>query len=167
MEEELEEGEILEAIDHAVTMAEQLKEDAFEHLNSAKSLCERYPDQCKGRAVEIDAAEKMLRGHFYSEVTSEERRAVLKAMAGELSGSGHWVSRHPFCSKTLSTTILLTCYQYTCANGHPFTIGGGGMPIEQARCPQCNAPIGGRNHVAVEGVRQAEELERELAGLTI
>lgn len=116
MAEELEEGEILEAIDHAVAMAEQLKEDAFEHLNSAKSLCERYPGQCKDRAVEIDAAEKMLRGHFYSEVTSEERRAVLKAMAGELSGSGHWVSQHPFCSMTLFTSILLTCYQYTSVN---------------------------------------------------
>lgn len=39
--------------------------------------------------------------------------------------------------------------------------------MEEARCPQCNSRIGGQDHVAVEGVRHAEELESELAGLTI
>lgn len=103
MDDDLEEGEISEAIDHAITMAAQLKEDALEHLTTAKLLCELYPSQCRGRAAEVDSAEKMLRGHFYSEVTNEERRAVLKAMAGELLGTGHWVScqaslhKQPLC----------------------------------------------------------------------
>lgn len=62
---------------------------------------------------------------------------------------------------------MLTCSQYTCANGHPFTIGECGMPMEEARCPQCNALIGGTEHQAVEGVRHAADLENELAGLTL
>jgi len=109
MDDDLEEGEISEAIGHAVAMAEQLKDDAFEHLSKAQVLCERYPGQCKGRAAEIDGAENMLRGHFYTEVTNEERRAVLKAMAGEFSGSGHWVSQDTalFMHDTRSKTFIL------------------------------------------------------------
>jgi hypothetical protein len=33
------------------------------------------------------------------------------------------------------------------------------MPMEQARCPECGAPIGGQNHTAVEGVSRAREME--------
>ena len=34
------------------------------------------------------------------------------------------------------------------------------MPMELARCPECNAPIGGQNHAAVDGVTRAEDIER-------
>ncbi|KAF3002120.1 hypothetical protein E8E15_000645 [Penicillium rubens] len=40
-----------------------------------------------------------------------------------------------------------------------FAIGECGMPMEQARCPECGSPIGGRNHAAVEGVSRAEQME--------
>jgi len=40
-------------------------------------------------------------------------KEVMSAMAREFRGSGHW---------------------YTCVNGHPFTVGECGMPMEQARC---------------------------------
>ncbi|RWA12938.1 hypothetical protein EKO27_g2167 [Xylaria grammica] len=88
---------------------------------------------------EIEAAEKMLRDAiFYTEVSAEEMRAVYQAMAREFSGTGHW---------------------YNCVNGHPFTIGECGMPMEQARCPECGASVGGQNHSAVEGVRRAHDIE--------
>lgn len=35
------------------------------------------------------------------------------------------------------------------------------MPMEEARCPQCDAPIGGHNHTSVDGVRSAADLEAE------
>jgi hypothetical protein len=41
------------------------------------------------------------------------------------------------------------------------------MPMERARCPQCDASIGGQNHTAVEGVTRAVDLEEQLGGLTI
>ncbi|KAJ4410034.1 hypothetical protein N0V85_004010 [Neurospora sp. IMI 360204] len=41
-----------------------------------------------------------------------------------------------------------------------FAIGECGMPMELARCPECNAPIGGQNHMAVGGVTRAENFER-------
>ena len=34
------------------------------------------------------------------------------------------------------------------------------MPMEQARCPECGAPIGGQNHTAVAGVSRAREMEQ-------
>ncbi|KAL9588835.1 MAG: hypothetical protein Q9203_002352, partial [Teloschistes exilis] len=41
-----------------------------------------------------------------------------------------------------------------------FAIGECGMPMEEARCPECGAPVGGRGHRAVEGVTRAVEMER-------
>lgn len=83
---------------------------------------------------------------FFAPVTTEERRAVLAAMAGELRGTGHW---------------------YCCENGHPFTVGECGMPVEETACPQCGRPAGGRGHVNAEGVRRAEDLEGELRDLRL
>ncbi len=55
-------------------------------------------------------------------VRDEEWKQVMAAMATEFTGSGHW---------------------YTCANGNAFTVAECGMPLEEARCPQFVAPIGG------------------------
>eukprot|EP00966_Prymnesium_polylepis_P239747 5544122-Prymnesium_polylepis.3 len=41
---------------------------------------------------------------------------------------------------------------YKCPNGHPYSVGNCTMPMQLARCPACNAPIGGQNHSAVAGV---------------
>ncbi|KAE8283229.1 E3 ubiquitin-protein ligase rnf213-alpha [Larimichthys crocea] len=40
---------------------------------------------------------------------------------------------------------------YKCPNGHPCTIGECGQPMQQSRCLDCNAVIGGHNHQAVQG----------------
>ena len=91
---------------------------------------------------QIAEVEKMLHeSTFYMPVSSEERQAVVQAMATEMRGTGHW---------------------YHCENGHPFTIGECGMPMEVARCPECAAPVGGQNHTSVAGNRRAEDLENYL-----
>lgn len=41
------------------------------------------------------------------------------------------------------------------------------MPMEQARCPQCGATIGGQNHRAVEGVAHARDIEQQFGQLTV
>ncbi|KAJ5578691.1 uncharacterized protein N7459_007655 [Penicillium hispanicum] len=78
----------------------------------------------------------------YETVTPEELKSIKTAMVSGRGGiathAGHW---------------------YNCVNGHPFAIGECGMPMEQARCPECGSPIGGRNHAAVEGVSRAEQME--------
>ncbi|KAJ4312020.1 hypothetical protein N0V94_007664 [Neodidymelliopsis sp. IMI 364377] len=40
-----------------------------------------------------------------------------------------------------------------------FAIGECGMPMQLARCPECGAAVGGRNHEAVAGVTRAENME--------
>ncbi|KAI1757927.1 hypothetical protein F4782DRAFT_475735 [Xylaria castorea] len=117
---------------------EKLKDQATAHVTAARELLTQYPST-RILMAEVDAAEKMLRDAvFYTDVSPAEMRAVYQAMAGEFSGTGHW---------------------YTCANGHPFTVGECGMPMEQARCPECGAPVGGAHHRAAEGVRHADEIE--------
>ena len=59
-------------------------------------------------------------------------------MAREFSGMGHW---------------------YTCENGHPFTDDECGTPMQMARCLECGAAVGGRNHAPAEGVRRADDIE--------
>ncbi|KAF4541309.1 Nf-x1 finger and helicase domain protein [Lasiodiplodia theobromae] len=124
---------------------EQLREEALAHVATARKICAAHPGTTGGLLDEVDAVGKMLRGDtFFSVVTSEERRAVLAAMATEFRGTGHW---------------------YYCQNGHPFTVGECGMPMQLARCPQCGAAAGGANHQPAEGVSRAEDLERELRDL--
>lgn len=125
----------------------QLLETARGHLQLGHKICDKHPNQTAGMRNEVTDVEKMLRDStFYMPVSSEERTAVYKAMALDFRGTGHW---------------------YYCENGHPFTIGECGMPMETSQCPQCGSPVGGRNHQAVDGTRRATDLEREFGGLGI
>ncbi|KAJ5087674.1 hypothetical protein N7456_011290 [Penicillium angulare] len=92
-----------------------------------------------------EAVEEMARlyeGPRYEKITFEELQSIKTAMVSGREGMathcGHW---------------------YNCANGHPFAIGECGMPMEQATCPECGAPIGGQDHRAVEGVSRARYME--------
>jgi hypothetical protein len=125
----------------------QLLDKAREHLQLAHDICNEYPGQTAGMRNEVEEVEKMLRDStFYMPVSNEEKAAVYAAMAQSFSGTGHW---------------------YYCENGHPFTIGGCGMPMERSRCPQCDSPIGGQNHEAVGGVTRAADLEQQFGRLGI
>ncbi|CAG9977265.1 unnamed protein product [Clonostachys byssicola] len=119
------------------------KEKGMDHIRLARDILESHPSTAP-LLQEVESAEFALKGHEYRQVTTDELREVYIALSGDLRGTGHW---------------------YTCENGHPFTIGECGMPMEQARCPECNAPIGGQNHQAVDGVRRAEEIERLTRGV--
>ncbi|KAH7409766.1 hypothetical protein DE146DRAFT_774768 [Phaeosphaeria sp. MPI-PUGE-AT-0046c] len=77
-------------------------------------------------------------------LASSEMGMVVRAMAKEFRGTGHW---------------------YRCANGHPFTIGECGMPMELARCPECGSSVGGQSHRPTEGVTRAEDIEERLRGI--
>ncbi|OJD33889.1 nf-x1 finger and helicase domain protein [Diplodia corticola] len=126
----------------ANTNDQSLRDQSLSHIAAARTLAAAHPGTTAGLASELDAVERMLRdATFFTVVTSEERRAVLAAMQAEFRGTGHW---------------------YYCANGHPFTVGECGLPMQLAVCPQCGEAAGGRGHRPAEGVRRAEDLEREL-----
>ncbi|EGO55979.1 hypothetical protein NEUTE1DRAFT_68071 [Neurospora tetrasperma FGSC 2508] len=129
---------------------DQLKEEEEEDrvdtakklLGDALVLCDNIPNTESEREA-IEGTLRLFTTEWYEEVTPEELAAIKTAMVSGSGGiathSGHW---------------------YNCANGHPFAIGECGMPMELARCPECNAPIGGQGHVAVSGVTRAENIER-------
>lgn len=127
-----------------------LRTEAQEHLDKVKALHARHPAQIKTLAPDVEVTEKTLADQvFYSAVSDEEMRAAVKAMQTEFLSTGHW---------------------YRCVNGHPFTVGECGMPMAQTRCPECGAPVGGRDHVVAEGVQRADDLgaiERGIGGLDI
>ncbi|KAL1644160.1 hypothetical protein SLS58_004440 [Diplodia intermedia] len=133
----------------AAMQSQHLRTSALAHLATARAITAAHPGSTGGLSTETDAVERMLQESsttFFAVVTSDERRAVLAAMAAEFSGTGHW---------------------YYCANGHPFTVGECGAPMQLAACPQCGAPAGGRGHVPAEGVTRAVDLEGELGGLRL
>ncbi|KFA55661.1 hypothetical protein S40293_05294 [Stachybotrys chartarum IBT 40293] len=113
------------------------------HIDMARALLDQYPSTAVLRD-EVDAIQNMIKDGTYEPVTVEEIRAVYAAMAREFLGTGHW---------------------YTCENGHPFTIGECGMPMQQARCPECRAPVGGQGHIPVDGVTRARNIEELGRGL--
>ncbi|KAN0083757.1 hypothetical protein V8E54_002845 [Elaphomyces granulatus] len=123
------------------------REKGHNAITNARRICATHSSQTRGLVPEIDATEKMLRGTtFYSTVSTEERMVVITAMSKEFTGTGHW---------------------YYCQNGHPFTIGECGMPMQLARCPECQAPVGGRNHEITSGVRHANDIEGKLENMRI
>ncbi|KAL8993845.1 MAG: hypothetical protein Q9169_006042 [Polycauliona sp. 2 TL-2023] len=118
-----------------------LVDRAHDQLQLARYICNAHPGQTAGMLAEVSEAEKMLRDvMFYAPVTNAEKAAVYAAMAQSFQGTGHW---------------------YYCANGHPFTVGECGMPMETARCPQCGAIVGGTHHESAVGVTRAVDMEAE------
>lgn len=108
-------------------------------LHLARTICNGHPGQTAGMLSEVSEAEKMLRDStFYAPVTNVEKAAVYAAMAQSFQGTGHW---------------------YYCVNGHPFTVGECGAPMETAKCPQCGAIVGGTHHQPATGVTRAADLE--------
>jgi hypothetical protein len=80
------------------------------HLQLVHKICDEYPGQIAGMRNEVEDVERMLRDStFYMLVSNEEKATVYAAMAYDFRGTGHW---------------------YYCENGHPFTIGECGMPME-------------------------------------
>ncbi|KAK0664544.1 putative zinc-finger and helicase domain-containing protein [Cercophora samala] len=110
-------------------------------LGEALELCGTFPDG-KNYRPQLEETARLFDTTWYEEVTPEEIEAIKQAMVsgpwGINTHSGHW---------------------YHCENGHPFTIGECGMPMELAICPECGASIGGTNHTAVAGVTRATNME--------
>ncbi|KAJ5422986.1 hypothetical protein N7445_011094 [Penicillium cf. griseofulvum] len=110
-------------------------------LAAALKLCDGLKN-CSELQDQVQEMFRLYEGPRYETVTLEELQSIKTAMVSGRGGiathSGHW---------------------YNCVNGHPFAIGECGMPMQQARCPECGAAIGGQNHTAVAGVSRAREME--------
>ncbi|KAF8599524.1 hypothetical protein BDV93DRAFT_526047 [Ceratobasidium sp. AG-I] len=81
-------------------------------------------------------------GTWYSEVTNEERAAIMKAM---MEGSGR------------ESGLSHTGHFYQCPNGHPYAIGECGGAMQASTCPECGARIGGGSHQITAGNTHATD----------
>ncbi|QRV86467.1 hypothetical protein RhiJN_14485 [Ceratobasidium sp. AG-Ba] len=71
-----------------------------------------------------DETKKSIRlGTWYATVTDEEKMSIVKAFG--FYHVGHF---------------------YRCPNGHPYVITECGGAMQESRCPECRAPIGGGSH---------------------
>jgi len=73
---------------------------------------------------------------FYEPVSLEERMVIVKAL--NFAHAGHY---------------------YNCPNGHTFVITECGGAMEVARCPECNATIGGTSHRLEQSNSRSLEFE--------
>ncbi|KAJ8106468.1 hypothetical protein ONZ43_g7054 [Nemania bipapillata] len=117
---------------------DRMKARGEEHLAKARVLLDHHKESTSHLVKEFEIAELMLIGARYTPISMEEKRAIWLAMSKEFSGTGHW---------------------YACENGHPFTVGECGMPMEQTRCPECGAAVGGWNHQAAQGVYHDADMD--------
>ena len=68
-------------------------------------------------------------------LTQAERTEIVKAVG---LAKGHW---------------------FKCPNGHIYCIGGCGGAMEEAKCPECGAKIGGQQHALTAGNQLAGEMD--------
>ncbi|RPB18740.1 P-loop containing nucleoside triphosphate hydrolase protein [Terfezia boudieri ATCC MYA-4762] len=117
------------------------RETEIQSLREASTICRQYIGSTRGLMLQVEEAEKMVEGlAFPRPVINNETKAAYDAMRAD------W---------------------YYCVNRHPFTIDRYGMPMELARCPQCDAPIGGNDHVTVTGITRVEDLEARFLGMHV
>ena len=65
---------------------------------------------------------KLHKEWFLFSISEDEKQMIIKATS--LSG-GHW---------------------FECPNGHSYAIGECGGAMEESKCPECGAKIGGQSH---------------------
>jgi hypothetical protein len=111
--------------------------EAFQYLTWVINMKEMIPDMAN-EALKMKAA---------LEDPSKEMKMVLKAMNIQhgydygTSWSSHW---------------------FECPNGHPYFIGECGGAMQESRCIECGAPVGGRSHSLNSTNREAGGLVREV-----
>ncbi|TGZ81583.1 P-loop containing nucleoside triphosphate hydrolase protein [Ascodesmis nigricans] len=127
----------------------------LDEVEREKQLAYQSLEQCEARMTsatkslvkDLVQAQLMLEDStFHTEVSTEEKAEVYEAMAAGYQGTQNW---------------------YYCENKHPFTVGNCGMPVQVARCPECDARIGGREHELVAGVRPADDLRARFGRMAI
>ncbi|TFY82038.1 hypothetical protein EWM64_g1976 [Hericium alpestre] len=112
-----------------------------ENLAQLKDERKWFNDNCTAKVDKYlneydELVEHIMTDKVYRPLSLHEREEIVKAFG--FSPQGHF---------------------YNCENGHTFVITECGGAMEQARCPECSAPIGGSNHQLLSSNTRAMEFE--------
>jgi len=103
-----------------------------EYLQLLRSGIRLDHEKIKAMHSEVNAIRKK---YSMGTLTAEEKQMIIRTMG---LTAGHW---------------------YKCPKGHVYAIGDCGGAMEESRCPECNATIGGTNHSLAQGNAHAGEFD--------
>ena len=103
-----------------------------EYLQLFRSGRKFSGDQMKEMRSKVDA---ICKKYSIGSLSVEEKEMIIKAMG---FSQGHW---------------------YKCPNGHVYAIGDCGGAMQESRCPECKATIGGTSHRLARGNTHAGEFD--------
>ncbi|CAL1528885.1 unnamed protein product [Lymnaea stagnalis] len=101
------------------------------NLSASGKISKQLMDECRELCEELNK----LVPESHIALTNQERMEIVKAVN---VSQGAW---------------------YKCPNGHIYAIGECGQAMEETRCPECKARIGGTNHHLVETNAMAPEMD--------
>ncbi|KAF8263570.1 hypothetical protein EI94DRAFT_1772886 [Lactarius quietus] len=119
-----------------VTSLVDLKSEKAWFTVNCRAKGDKFLEEYNALATHLQVAEG-----GYELMSLKEKRDIIKALG--LSPSGHYNN---------------------CENGHTFVIGECGGAMQEARCPECNAPIGGSHHRLHQSNTRAMEFEEIARG---
>jgi len=122
------------------------------HFLQIVSIAICTPTEDKARLVKLEALKKEIEGTekfdeekilyfkksiqvFVSVITQEEKLMVIKALGLQ---QGHW---------------------FKCPNGHLYAIGECGGAMQEGKCIECNATVGGQSHTLRPDNKHAPEMD--------
>ena len=56
---------------------------------------------------------------------------------------------------------------YKCPNGHLYTVGECGRPMEESICPECGKKIGGQDHIPAQNNNQVDLLQHQMMNFNL
>eukprot|EP00057_Strongylocentrotus_purpuratus_P004392 XP_003728602.1 PREDICTED: NFX1-type zinc finger-containing protein 1 [Strongylocentrotus purpuratus] len=108
------------------------------HLRAFDSVVDKDTPFTSEKEVQATRLLRQLKqevGHVVLGITDQERVEIVKAIG---LSQGHW---------------------YKCPKGHVYAIGECGGAMEETKCPECGAKIGGGRHRLTAGNRVANEMD--------
>ncbi|KAF8265013.1 hypothetical protein EI94DRAFT_400563 [Lactarius quietus] len=119
-----------------VTTLVDLRSDKAWFTVNCRAKGDKFLEEYNALATHLQVAEG-----GYEFMSLKGKQDIIKALA--LSPSGHY---------------------HNCENGHTFVIGDCGGAMQEARCPECNAPIGGSHDRLPQSNTRAMEFEEIARG---
>ncbi|KJE90624.1 hypothetical protein CAOG_001908 [Capsaspora owczarzaki ATCC 30864] len=117
----------------------------------------RGPDQVEGLfQTQVPDLQRLLASHQFQPGEVQDAKALIEKVNLLRDPTTALLHKNNLTLKEFkeiaaATNLSTNGHWYTCPNGHPYVVGECGGPMAMAVCPECQAPIGGSNHISAAG----------------